>query len=862
MKMKQKKPIIRRLIPWIIVLLALAALIWFVFVPIYSGSEKSFGRETRIIYYEGDGKPLTMESEQLLFEMDGETTLFKVTNKNTGKVWYSNPENRSKDSLARGEKLEYLSCTLNLVYYDQINQMEMNNFTGSIKNQSFEAIQQEDGSIRVNYSLGKNAGKRYLIPNAITLERYNAFLNQLEKKEQKKLGNYYSKWEPKKLDSKSNKDEIIALYPSVVEQTLYIIKSDLDTTKKEDAEKLFGKAGYTEEDYALDMELMAGDLGHSGPVFDISVIYRLEGNDLVVEIPYSEICCDADYPIVYLNTLPLFGAADNTQTGFTLVPEGGGAILNFNNGKLSQNPYYANVYGWDYGTRRTEVISETENAFPVFGMSHEDGSFICIMESADSYGGICADISGRLNDYNTVYAKYNVLHYDAVAVDKSRSAKLMLMYEDAIPDDTLVQRYRFLDGTGYVGMAQAYGEYLRAKPEMKGESASEEMPVNVELVGAINKMEVKFGLPINSVIPTTTFEQARDIIAELLDGGVKDLNVRMTGWCNGGVQQKVLTGIHVEGGLGGEGGLKKLSEFAKEKDVDLFLDGISCFAYDSDLLDGFISLSDSARATTRAVIKLYPYDIVTYRASEWMNPYYLVKPAYAKNCQMNLVNGVKDRGIVGVAFRDVGNLLSADYHDSSLVTREQVKAMDVETLKAAVEAGLKISIKEGNAYAIPYADLITDMNLTGNAYALLDHKIPFYQIALHGLKNYTCEAINLAGDYRTVLLESAEYGAGLNFTLMQRDTKILQDSVFSCYASAGYGPWKEEAIAMMTRYQQEMKGLNRQRIVGHEQLTDKVAVTTYEDGTRVYVNYSSADYTEGPVKVPARDYLVERGPAK
>ena len=859
MKMNQKKPIIRRLIPWLILLLALAALIWFVFVPIYSGKDSSFGRDTRIIYFEGDGKPLTMESDQLLFEMDGETTLFKVTNKQTGKVWYSNPQGREKDSQARGEKLEYLSCTLNVSYYDKVNLMEMNNFSGSIKNQSFAISQEEGGSIRVDYSLGKNAGKRYLIPNAITKERYTAFLDKLEKKQTKKLGNYYSLWDPKKLDSKSNKDEIIALYPSVVEQALYILKSDLDTTKKEDAESLFAAAGYTEEDYAIDQELMVGEKNQSGPVFNISVIYRLEGNDLVVEVPYSSICCSADYPIVYVNTLPLFGAADTKQTGFTLVPEGGGAIINFNNGKLSQNPYYANMYGWDYGTKRTEVISETENAFPVFGMSHEDGSFICIMESADSYGGISADISGRLNDYNTVYGKYNVLHFDSVKVDSQRSAQLLLMYEDAIPDETLIQRYRFLDGTGYVGMAQAYGEYLRAKPEMKGESASEEMPINVELVGAINKTEVKFGLPVNSVIPTTTFAQAEDIISELVDSGVKDLNVRITGWCNGGVQQRVLTSVHVEGGLGGESGMKKLAASAKEKDVDLYFDGISCFAYDSGFFNGFIALSDSARTTTRAIIKLYPYDIVTYRESTWMDPYYLVKPGYARNCAANLINALKDRGTAGVAFRDVGNLLSADYHDNSLVTREQVKAMDVQTLKDAVDAGLKVSIKEGNAYAIPYADLITDMNLSGNAYALLDHAIPFYQIALHGLKNYTCEAINLAGDYQTLLLESAEYGAGLNFTFMQSDTKVLQDSVFSCYASAGYEPWKEEAIAMMTRYQKEMAGLNRQAITDHEQLTDDVAVTTYADGTRVYVNYSTEDYSAGSVNVPARDYLVERG---
>ena len=83
--------------------------------------------------------------------------------------------------------------------------------------------------------------------------------------------------------------------------------------------------------------------------------------------------------------------------------------------------------------------------------------------------------------------------------------------------------------------------------------------------------------------------------------------------------------------------------------------------------------------------------------------------------------------------------------------------------------------------------------------------------------------------------------------------------LFSCYASAGYLPWKEEAIATITRYQKEMSGLNRQAITGHERLNEHVAVTTYADGTRVYVNYGTRDYETGGVTVPGRDYLVKRG---
>ena len=214
---------------------------------------------------------------------------------------------------------------------------------------------------------------------------------------------------------------------------------------------------YLPEEYEEDALLVAKPADAEGQVFNVSVIYRLDGNDLVVEMPYSEVRCSSDYPIVNIGILPLFGAGGTADTGYMLVPEGSGALINFNNGKRSQNAYYANLFGWDYGTKRTEVVNETEAPFGVFGVSNEDGAFICIMEDGNSYGAVSADIAGRVHSYNLVYPKYSVLHYDNYKVT-GRTAKLLLMYEQEIPSDTVVQRYRILDESGYVAMGKAYGD--------------------------------------------------------------------------------------------------------------------------------------------------------------------------------------------------------------------------------------------------------------------------------------------------------------------------------------------------------------------------------------------------------------------
>lgn len=858
--MRQKKSIIRILLPWVIALAALAALVFFVFVPIYSQKDTSFGEQPYVIFYEGDGKTLSMENDQLLFELDAGTTYFTVTDKASGKVWHSNPENRDSDPIAMSLNKDLLSSTFVITYSNAKGDVDLNNYTYSIKDKSYNVTKEEDGSILVDYAIGK-IEREFMIPNAITEERYEKFTGAMKTRTKKIVTSNYTKYEPSKLNSKSNKDEIIALYPSVLEQTLYILKSDTKTNNKVKIEAAFEEGGYNAEEWAIDRELEAGKRDNNGPIFNVKVRYKLDGPDLLVEIPYSEIRCSDDSPLTYLSVLPFFGCGNSTQEGFMLVPEGGGALINFNNGKVSQSTYYANLYGWDYAVYRSEAVSETRDCFPVFGISQEDGSFICMIEGASSYAGITADVAGKFNSYNFVYSKYNVLHADQFNVS-GRTAQLVYMYEKSIPTDTLIQRYRFMQENSYVSMAEAYGDYLKNHEMIAESKPSEEVPVNVELVGAVDKVQVKLGMPVDSILPTTTFEEAKGIVQELSDSGIKNLNVRMTGWMNGGVRQRVATSVHTLGELGGDGKLKDLVAAAKEKNVNLYLDGLNCFAYDSGLLNGFLPFTHAARYATREQVKLNKYDIVTYQQADWLDTFYLVRPEYAKANASNLIKAVKDRGAAGVAFRDIGKLLSADYYQNDTITREQAKEMNVETLKEARENGLKVSIKEGNEYALPYADLVTDMDLTGNDYAMLDASIPFYQIALHGLKDYTGPSINLAGNYTTALLECAEYGAGLNFTFMKADTSVLQESHYSCYTSSGYDLWKDQVTEMILRYQQEMAGLNSRKITDHRRINSEVSETTYDDGTKVYVNYGFTDFKTGGKKIPARDYLVERGSGK
>ena len=661
----------------------------------------------------------------------------------------------------------------------------------------------------------------------------------------------------------------------VLDQKFYIANAMRRDAKTSLTYLLYGNppriAGidYSEEEYVADSEWELPAEDDLTVLYEVTLRYRLDGPDLLVEVPYEMIRYNAAAPITYINVLPMFGAAgpDQYDHGFIFVPEGGGALIRYNNGKLQQNYYTANLYGWDYASKRSEVVSETKNTFPVFGLTNKGGSFICIIEEGSAHASIKADINGDANlstafhpnSYNTASAKYHVLHSDQYNVS-AKTANMVIMYEKEVPHETIVQRYRFVDSDNYVDMANAYGAYLRDRyPELTAVDASEDMPVSLELIGAIDKRMVTAGLPVKRVIATTTFDQMKKIIDEMSAAGVKELSVKVSGWCNGGISQHVLTGVSVEGVLGGEGGMKALIAYAHDKGVKLYFDGITTFAYDTKLFQGFTARADAARFTTREIVEITPYSQIYYTEDDERDVYYLTRPDYAKKNATNLINALNDRGAFGVAFRDIGYLLSGNYDPNATTTREAVKKMNVETLKEARGKGEAVMIREGYDYAMPYVDIITDMDLNGIDYSLLDQSVPFYQIAIHGAVDYTGPSLSRAHDWKTELLRCAEYGAGLNFTFMYEDAKILQDTTHSAYHGSSYDSWKEEAAGVITRYQTEMAGLNRQAITGHMALPMNNTVTTYADGTKVYVNYSEQDYTldDGTV-IPARDYKVIR----
>ena len=807
-------------------------------------------------YYEyseaNSSKEFVLESKSLRFELDPTTTQFTILQKNTGKIWYSNPENLDADPIALAKEKNNMRSTLLIKFSTENGTTEVYDlYSNSVKRNFYNVV--KDGSrIRVDYTVGQMS-REYIIPLMMYQSDYDKLTADFSKSELNTVTRAYRHYSLSTMGATDNTSELLEKYPELKHEDLYLLFDNTQKFMKEKLEGIFKDHGFTYEEYERLKELNKEVTEKEVPAFNATVFYEIKDDSLIVEVPFDEISYRTAYPITELTILPYFGAAGTDQTGNLFVPEGSGALIDFNNGKTKQTTYYADVYGWDYGLDRKSTVTETRASIPVFGIIYPDSSFVSMIEDGSAYAGINAEIAGKLGSFNYVNASYKMLHnerYDIAA----RTQSALYMFEKSLPaGEKIRQVYTFVDSGSYVDMAKAYGDYLlKDSPKLQNTSTL----VAIEIIGAIDKVQQVAGLPKNKPYKLTSYSEAADMINEIDGLGVKNASIKLSGFINDGIRQSNINKVKFISQLGGKGQFEKMLNAVSDTSAKLYLDGTMQFVYHSGWSDGFFSYSSSARFVSDKLCELYEYSPIWYGKDDSKDSYYLLKPRLSEKVAEKFVSA-GEAYQVGLSFRDFGYQLSADYNEDCRVSRETSKGLQVQALSNASATGLGLMVNGGNDYSVKYADFITNMNLEGNHYAMLDRQIPFYQIAIHGKKNYAGSAINLGSEKDQILLESAKTGAGLYFTFMAAPETEIQETNFTEYYAACFDDWKDNLASIYKRYNAEVGKVVNSPISDFEFVNNDVTLTTFENGNCIYVNFGYVDFVNSNgVLIPARDYKV------
>ncbi|NLU40625.1 MAG: hypothetical protein GXX08_00285 [Firmicutes bacterium] len=652
--------------------------------------------------------------------------------------------------------------------------------------------------------------------------------------------------------------------------------------------KAFKSAGFTPQSVTEEHERY----GLKGPsrsleVFGVSIEYAIDGDDFVVRIPVSDVTYPfvdqeawitrssaafkvkaTHLPLSEINVLPYFGCGTKEEQGYAFVPDGPGALLRFVD-RAGASKYGIRVYGLDMANLdigpawQKRLVDPVKDAaekvqayLPVFGLKRGDSAFFAIIEDGDALARIVADVS---SSFKSVYGAFTVTPNGKTSIAKTTGhegwgAAQINVYQSRMYQGDIRVRYAFLEGENadYVGMAHHYQSYLLERGALTKKPVSKDLPFFLQVVGAITARRSVFGIVRNIAVPVTTYEQAIQIVEELSAAGVSNIQLEYLGWTKGGIRHYYPSKVHLEPVLGGRAEFDRLRDYLKARGMSFYPDISLINVYVTSLFDGFTVSGSSARRPDRMVATI---------DDDGMGRYVL-SPGLVDDLIDSFLPSYRGYGIDALSPRFLGQQLSSDFREDPqlLIDRQQSRQIMEEQLKRLrVDSGMSLMLSGVNAYALPYADVVVDMPLSCSSSNLLDESVPFYPIVLHGYIPYAGEPVNLAGDYRRSILQSVEAGASLHYELFFSSPSVVKDTPFNYLFGAGYRDWLEEAAQLYEQVNALLGQVQDQRIVGHRKVMDDVYETTYEDGTRVLVNYGRKDVVIGDVRVAAMDFAVYQG---
>ena len=845
-----------------------AALILIFFTLLFTVScGKKTVRSKPVVSYEqiGEGERVVIENQFLIMRFLPDTAEIILTDKVSGTEWRSNPPDPAGDHSAQVVTRQLMESQFSLEYADNSGVgMTLQSGLYSVQRGAYE-YEVNNNVLEVRYTVG-DLSRAYRIPPAMTEERMNEFLYKMEGEELGIVETTYRLYDINNLRSNDNRTQLLIDYPDLRDIKLWVLRLSSPDFMKEMAEEAFRNAGYTLDDYIIDSmkyEVTGADVK---PAFSITMRYYLDGRSLIVNVPFDYIGYRSAYPLRQLSLMPFMGAGSVNDRGYMLVPDGSGAIINFNNGKYNQLHYSINVYGHDEAMPREGKAKINDNSalFPAFGIHKNGAALFCIIEEGSAYASIRADVSGRNCSWNSVYPIFDMVHGTELDIAE-RNQRKVYMYEAGLPaGESITLRYTPCAEPGYMGMAKEYRSWLIDKypafSNKRLEASSERgaIPVAVEIIGAVNKTQHRLGLPMDLPLKLTSYKETQAMINDFADMGWENVNIKLNGWFNRSVEHKVPLKINLIKELGNKKDFKNLVNAAEKNNYNIFPEVDFIFVRDvGGMFSGFSLYSDASRYVNRERVQSYPYSFVWFgERTQWGKLSYLVRPTSSVKMIDNFMKKADNYGIKNIAFRNMASKLAGDYHEKRHISREASMRIRQQQLEKMDQSGIDILVHTGHVYAAPWVSIITDMIIEDQNFGITDASIPFLPIVLHGYVPYTGRAINLAEDYTKNLLKSIESGAGLYFSFMAEETAILQETKFRQFYANEYDKWIEDANDLYQKFTGDFGHLYNQIIVNHVVLSKGVTVTEYEDGTRVVVNTSDNAFDYNGNNIKADSYIV------
>lgn len=565
--------------------------------------------------------------------------------------------------------------------------------------------------------------------------------------------------------------------------------------------------------------------------------------------------------------LNAFGAADSTEQGSFVIPDGSGAQINFNNQKYAARTYAQLIYDTDKtAVPKTKGPVVEGVSLPMYGILKGENAMLAVAAKGDGNCWLCADVSGKgqsNTEYNRCYFRFMIRSSDQFYMGGDQLNPLNV-YEKQFEKKELQVRYYPLcnadsvneDGGAqldYADIAARYRQYLTEEAGVTAKTKPGSSALYLDLYGGCMKRRNVLGFPVSMKTAMTSFDEMQEILEQIRTAGADDLVVSVNRWTDAGIRGEVDYKAKPSGTLGGKSDFKKLTDYMTDNGIAWY-PTVSNTAYYSG--QGYWSLTDTAVRVSGSFARIVDYERaygVPYGNKKTMS---LLSPAAFPRLYDRLLENYQKAGLQSVSPGALSSELYGDYGKKSGTTRDETMGYVADSL-GKLRSGLgSVLVKDPNAYVLPAADCITDLPLYSSGFNLFDRDIPLVQTVLHGLIPYSTKAVNGSADAERLVLLALATGSNLHFDLIGAETSRLKDTDFDIYFYAYAGYWTENAAQYDLFARDILRAVSDAHIIRCTE-TDGVITTVYSNGVTTAVSLTDGAVTMNGQTRYLRDYIRE-----
>lgn len=592
----------------------------------------------------------------------------------------------------------------------------------------------------------------------------------------------------------------------------------------------------------------------------IPVEYTLQGSCLKASIDFENMVEGEECLIISIQLLPSMGAGNWEEEGYLFLPDGCGAIMDFNNNVNMLSYYEAPVYGRELGIVQNTQPSRSEQIYmPVFGTVIGNDALMGVIHQGDGSASIFAYNGNDNTGYNAVSSKVVLRTHNVVDsfYETNHKTDILQVSHVASQQTAYEVLYCPLDGekASYVGMAQTYRAYLEsAGLERQPQSAA----MAVDFYGAVDRKANLLGFSYNKLEPLTTFEQAQAILEDMKAHGFNDLAVRYIGWNNNGIlNKKVPVKADALGVLGGNKAFDAFSQFLNSNGY--------AFYPETDWIrfrsggGGVSRLFDGAKTPSGNDALQYEYLLSVYETKLTEDPYKLLTPTKLAEVSSRFLEAYEQRGVDALSVGMIGRAVYSDFRDEGGVHRADLPDIYCQILQQMQDKEICMAFSGANAYVLPYASYIYETPIYSSGYDIFARDVPFYQIVLHGYVGMTVPEIVQSIEPEVTFLKAVETGSSLLYACIAEDADILMNTRYAELYGSTYSLWAEDAAALYGQYRDLFERICDKTITAHDQVGDNVFVTEFEGGIRVAVNYGDSDVQFEGTNIGAMSFTELKG---